>query len=118
MLYGVTLVSQPMPHVVGASSGLIVRTTVGDRSTEVDVLADDGLFTVAIPARADDAAATRFAGLFRRVVSVRLDVDGHDVAATVRGVRHRLPTTQPVGLPVALSLAARGVPAIVSRSGA
>lgn len=97
--------------------GLVVRTTAHGRATDVDVLADDGVFTVTVPAVADDRAAARFAGVFRQVTSLRLDVDDHDVVASVRGVRHRLPASQRVGLSVALSLASRGVPAIVARRG-
>jgi hypothetical protein len=119
MLYGVTLVSEhrPDPTSPDTGCGLVVRTSSNGRSTEVDVLADDGVVTVTVPAVADEAAAARFAGLFRQVTSVRLDVDGHEVEASVRGVRHRLPVTQPVGLHVALSLAAQGVPALVSWRG-
>ena len=119
MLYGVALVSEhrPDPSSRAAGSGLIVRTTSNGRSTEVDVLSDDGVFTVTVPAVADEAAASRFSGLFRQVTSLRLDVSDHEVEASVRGVRHRLPVTQPVGLHVALSLAARGVPAVVARRG-
>lgn len=118
MLYVVTVLGEPRAHPAAQASGVIVRTSCRDRVTEVDVLADDGLFTVAVPARADDAAADRFASLFRRVLSLHFDVHDHDVTARVSGVRHRLPTDQPVNLPVALSLAARGVPALVHRYGA
>jgi hypothetical protein len=105
----------PLPTV--SRGGLIVRTTCNGRSTEVDVLTDDGVFTITVPAVADEAAAERFAGLFRQVTSLRLEVVDHEVAATVRGIRHRLPVSQPVGLGVALSLTGRGVPAMVTRQG-
>lgn len=115
MLYVVTLLGELRAHPAAQASGVLVRTTCRDRVTEVDALADDGLFTVAVPARADAAAADRFSRLFHRVLSLHFDVHGPDVTARVRGVRHRLPVDQRVNLPVALSLAARGVPALVHR---
>lgn len=110
------LLRDPLPPAVDGP-GLVVRTAALGRATEVDVLSDDGVYTVTVPAVADAAAAARFAGLFRQVTSLRFEVSDHRVEAHVRGIRHRLPVSQPVGLPVALSLAARGVPATVARRG-
>jgi hypothetical protein len=112
------LVSDPVLDEAQASDGgLIVRTSSNGRSTEVDVLGPDGIFTVSVPGIADDGAASRFLAVFRQVVSVRFDVRDHEVGATVRGVRHRLPVEQSVGLSTALSLAARGIPTLVVREG-
>jgi hypothetical protein len=110
------LVSDPVLDEAEASDGgLIVRTSSNERATEVDVLGPDGIFTVSVPGFADDQAASRFLAVFRQVVSVRFDVRDHEVAATVRGIRHRLPAEQAVGLSAALSLAARGIPTLVVR---
>ena len=102
------------PSPVGRASGLVVRTTTRTRTTDLDVLADDHVFTVAVPSCADDDLARRFLGLFNQVSSVRIDVRGTHTDATVRGVRHRAPVEQHVGMSTALGLLACGVPTLVS----
>jgi hypothetical protein len=101
------------PEPTARASGLVVRTTARGRSTDLDVLAHDHLFTVAVPSCADDDMARRMLALFRQISSVRIDVRGAVTTATVRGVRHRCPAEQTVGLATALGLLARGVPTLV-----
>ncbi len=88
--------------------------TDGQRTT-LTCTATGGLQRVTVPAVADTSAAHRWLGLFRRIDRVVIVDEGGAQRAQVRGCRHRLPVTSAVALPVALGLAALGVPTSLGR---
>jgi hypothetical protein len=97
-------------------AGLVARLTEHRGRTWVDVLADDGITSVEVPASADTTAAARVRAVFRHVTSVRIEIDGGGISVLVRGIGHRQPVERAVSLRAGLALARQGVPTLLVRS--
>lgn len=88
------------------STGRVCR--VIDDPTGTTVLLDEGDRRVELSHRADVALARRWARLGRRVAAVVIDAEAD--TARVHGIGHRLPFVRRIPVPIALGLAAIGVP--------
>jgi hypothetical protein len=99
------------PAVAGAS-GLVVRATPHRGSTYLDLAADDGIHTVRVGCLPDPAAARDACVGMRRVISVRIDVQGDEVQCVLRGLGHRYPLERTIALAAALGLVRSGIPTL------
>ena len=88
------------------STGRVCR--VIDDPAGTTVLLDEGDRRVELSHRADVALARRWARLGRRVAAVVIDTEAD--TARVHGIGHRLPFVRRIPVPIALGLAAIGVP--------
>ena len=95
-------------------AAVFARVTRANSSADgVRLGLDDGR-CVQIAVQPDPAAEQRVLHSLRRVLGVDLVVSNDDVAARVRGIGHRFPTTLPVSIATALALVLTGVPTNVA----